>query len=772
MHATLGFCGRSAEMAVVAEAVEQARTGRPAVVVVTGEGGIGKSRLLREALAGVEPPVVVGVGAAVPALGATLPYGPWVPVIEDLLAAVDPDPTQACRDLGVDPAALASLLPGLSPSQSPGSASRLVPALVRVVRAASQLWPVVIMIDDLHWADEASLGVLTQLVTLLRTEQLCLLVATRPPGPDTSASLAEALDRLQRAPAVRDVVLCGLGERDADGLLDQMGVSTEARPALMSRAEGNPFLLAQLASAPAGGLPAPARRLLQERLRPLPCGAVLAVAVVGVAAVPMAFGEVAETLARLGVTDTSGAVDEALRVDVIRPRASASAQRLVVRHDLLAEAVVDYLSAHQLQRVNSALLVDAEAEDARWAPADLARFALGAGRSSEAFIFSVQAARAARAQFALRDAEAHLGVARGLWDATDPTMVEATTWDDLWLLSIRNAVDSRRLTLAHRLLDELTVGATTAAASAARVLRAEALIFAGHPDAAYAQASAALLDVGDDARRLDAISTMAMAKAYLGDPFTDESLVVEARSLARRLGDVSSLALAASVEASAATTVPGLLRASSAAAGLFLRAGDLDRYLESVSYMSVAMYLLGDDSGAVDAILTALDECEAAPPEQTVRRDWLAVQAAQTMLDLGRWDQARDLLEQAQHGEIGAPTYRNQVLGLLNLLQHEVRPDLDADEPESLWSQGIGLLALEDAFWSGDVDQAVAWAKRMPSTTAFEEEFGPRRDWLLARAAAEAAHHRRSDVQLVPGPARDSAGALLGVELADQAGLA
>lgn len=63
VHATLGFCGRAAETAVVAEALARARTGRPAVVVVTGGGGIGKSRLLREALAGVEPADQAGLAA-------------------------------------------------------------------------------------------------------------------------------------------------------------------------------------------------------------------------------------------------------------------------------------------------------------------------------------------------------------------------------------------------------------------------------------------------------------------------------------------------------------------------------------------------------------------------------------------------------------------------------------------------------------------------------------------------------------------------------------
>jgi DNA-binding CsgD family transcriptional regulator len=731
MADTPGLRGRAAELRVLADAVGASAGGQPSVVVVSGDAGIGKSRLLREALSRLDPSAVVGSGAAVGALGATLPYGLWVPVIEDLLTAEDPDPVVACRSLGVDPDALASVLPDLPGGDEASPGARVVPALVRVVRTCAARRPVVVVLDDVHWADEASLGVLVQLVSLLRTERLCVLVGTRTAGSDTSPRLAEALDRLLRAPRAVQVTLGGLGDGEAAGLLEALGVPAEHRAALLRRAGGNPFLLAQLGSEPGAGLPGPARRLVAASLESLSHEARLAVALVATAAGPLPDRLMDDALAELGVTDGPSARDDAVRAAALR----RAGDRLGLRHVLVGEAVLDGLEVGVARSVSAALLDGSNRAGMAWAAADLARFAAAAGRQEQALQYNVRAARNAREVFALADAARHLHEARDLWIRVHGTD-GAPADPELWLLSIRNSLDDQRPEEATRLIEELAAQPDDELQAWLVVLRAQGLIMRGYPDAAYEQAAAALPGLTAPQRRLEAIWTLARSAAYASRALADQDLVAEADALAEDLGDTTSAARAASVHYSSAKSPDDLLRNGNRAAELFLRAGDLEHYLESVSMTSVAHYLLGHDLESVEVILSAFAECEGAAPER-VRQGWLRVQAAEILLWRGHWQQARRLL-QPQPGSprvVGSSEYRGQVLALLDLYQHQDRPTIPAPD-DSLWSQMWVIVALEAAFWAHDTEARIA-ATQQPSHPATHEVFGPRLAWLHARALAE-----------------------------------
>ncbi|HMA36531.1 MAG TPA: AAA family ATPase [Chloroflexia bacterium] len=258
--------GRAAERARFAAALADLRAGGPGgVILVEGEAGIGKSRLVEDvqhqaAAAGL--PVLLGAGDAVEQAAA---YHAWRPVVTQLLG-VDPQATlgvqqaQALAALGDDPAlvAHAALLNALLPLDLPETpitrplagqirADNTVDLLVGILRAAAARQPLVLILDDAHWLDSASWAVAGAVAG--RVHPLLLVLATRPlgaPGPAEYRSLAAA-------PGTTRLLLDTLTPADVDALIcARLGVDSLPAPVaalIRERAEGHPFFSEELAYA-------------------------------------------------------------------------------------------------------------------------------------------------------------------------------------------------------------------------------------------------------------------------------------------------------------------------------------------------------------------------------------------------------------------------------------------------------------------------------------------------------------------------------------------
>ncbi len=156
--------GRDAELAALVETVREAHEGRPSLAFVVGESGLGKSRLLSElASRAREEGARVLSGECVELGDGELPYSPLVGALRPLARASDP------ALLELPPAArqeLAALLPGLSggPPLPPqfesergsGSQGRLFEALLSVLDRLSRDGPVLLIVEDVHWADRST----------------------------------------------------------------------------------------------------------------------------------------------------------------------------------------------------------------------------------------------------------------------------------------------------------------------------------------------------------------------------------------------------------------------------------------------------------------------------------------------------------------------------------------------------------------------------------------------------------------------------------------
>jgi DNA-binding SARP family transcriptional activator len=246
------FVGRDAELARLHQAWRRAAGGRRQVVVVTGEAGIGKTRLAAE------------LGRVVQAEGGTVLYGrcdeklavAYLAFREALGGYLAARPTDAVRAL-VDAAGgelarllpeLARRLPGLpvpEPAAGPDQRYELFQSVTGLLDDLSAATPVLLVIDDLQWAGTEQL-LLRHLARSTRQSPLLLLVTYRA-DQDSQRRVADTMADLQREPGVLRIPLAGLGRTDVDQLVGA-GPDTPAGLAglLLARTDGNPFLLGEL----------------------------------------------------------------------------------------------------------------------------------------------------------------------------------------------------------------------------------------------------------------------------------------------------------------------------------------------------------------------------------------------------------------------------------------------------------------------------------------------------------------------------------------------
>jgi DNA-binding CsgD family transcriptional regulator len=233
--------GRVAELAVLSEAMGRAAAGSVQVVAISGEGGIGKSRLASEGLRSAEARGFRTLESAAGRLHRDLSYAPIVEALRPLVAEA------ALVDGLSDLARLFDGLrvPPLVALGDPGlERTRMFEAIRVLIERASNRMPVAILIDDVHWADSGSLALLHYVVRGL-TRQRCLLLLTCR-ADEASDELRELLSALQRAETLTLVELAGLGAAEVVDLAEALlnGPAPAAlREMLVRRSGGVPLFV-------------------------------------------------------------------------------------------------------------------------------------------------------------------------------------------------------------------------------------------------------------------------------------------------------------------------------------------------------------------------------------------------------------------------------------------------------------------------------------------------------------------------------------------------
>ncbi|MEE1836807.1 helix-turn-helix transcriptional regulator [Streptomyces sp. SP17KL33] len=346
------FVSRSVEIALLDSVLERLGVGGPAVVDVTGEAGIGKSRLLAELCARARRRGLTVLRGWAAEYEQHSPFRPFADAFADLDA-------RALRALPV----LAELPPVLrgdiegpgGPGAGAGAGDRfgLYQATAAVLGRIGGAGLVVVL-DDLHWADPASLELLGHLVRHPVPAPLLLVVSRR--DRQAPATLATALADGVDTGAVLRLALGPLGERDCvEELADDLPQPQAAE--LYAASEGNPLYFLALLQAHRGarlprtpfstppapasyggpdGLPAGLEALLLTELSPLSPMERLTVeasAVLGDHATPAMIGALTDS----DVTDVIPALDQVMRRDLVRP--GQGGRRLALRHPLIRTLV-------------------------------------------------------------------------------------------------------------------------------------------------------------------------------------------------------------------------------------------------------------------------------------------------------------------------------------------------------------------------------------------------------------------------------------------------
>jgi tetratricopeptide (TPR) repeat protein len=251
------WVGRHGELDRLLRALGAVRAGERRVVLLTGEPGIGKTRLAAEA------------GLAAHAQGALVLYGrsdegpglPYQAFAEALGHLVSTAPAGLLESAGPALGRLASLVPAVrertaaadAPEEGHGGERYvLFGAVGAVLSAASRRHPVVVVLDDLHWADVPTVMLVHHLLAVPGRPRMLVIATCRPADLAEASDLSAALAQLRRDARVEELELGGLGERDVLDLVQELagaelgeGERVYAR-ALHRETDGNPLFVSEV----------------------------------------------------------------------------------------------------------------------------------------------------------------------------------------------------------------------------------------------------------------------------------------------------------------------------------------------------------------------------------------------------------------------------------------------------------------------------------------------------------------------------------------------
>jgi len=240
--------GRAVELAAIDRALGELGDGRTAPLVIEGEPGIGKTRLLAELASRADARGCTVLGGSASELEQDLPFWVFVDALDEYLAGVDPQlvaslPAEVRSELAHVMPSLADLASG-GPPVVQDERYRTHRAVRELLERLAVRGTLVLVLDDVHWADAASVELLTALLRSPPDAAVLVVLAARP--RQRPERLVRALERADRHGEITHVELSGLA-RDAAGELLGEAVGRARADALYEEAGGNPFYLQQLA---------------------------------------------------------------------------------------------------------------------------------------------------------------------------------------------------------------------------------------------------------------------------------------------------------------------------------------------------------------------------------------------------------------------------------------------------------------------------------------------------------------------------------------------
>ena len=429
------FVGRREELQRLTDALDRAGQGEPSLILIAGDAGMGKTRLATEFTDRAR------AGGAQTLVGACLDVGegayPYAPVAEALRRlAHEAEADIRAEVLVASTPELGRLVPALAPAALPAMESTDVGADIRqaglfdgvlgVLGALAAHRPVVLVLEDLQWADNSTRDLIRFLVRNIRSERLLLVATYRSDDLHRRHPLVPLLAELDRSDRVE-----GLDVRpfERNDLAEQLGgILGEPPPpslvdAMFERSEGIPFYVEELLARAGGntiGLPATLREILGLRMAGLSDTTLLVVRAAAAVGTQFSHDRLA---AVVDLTDEglTTALREAIDSQVIVSIRGSQVPTYAFRHALLRESAYDELLPSERVRLHARLadslarLLEAPAADDPALVGDLAIHAYYAHDLVRAFEGSVRAMHALLAIPALPEALTHGERALELW---------------------------------------------------------------------------------------------------------------------------------------------------------------------------------------------------------------------------------------------------------------------------------------------------------------------------------------------------------------------
>ena len=496
--------GRRAELDRLRRLWSEALAGQCVLALISGEPGVGKTRLARELIATARLGGATVLSGGCYEYEATTPYLPLVEALRDWVREESPERLRAVVDTSapeiVRMAPEAEGILGPPPPRAPLTPSeerlRLFDSLARVFQRMAAPNGLLIFLDDLHWADSGTLHLLHYLLRHLRHDRVLILVAYREIELDRSHPLAEAVVEWNRERRPVRLSLGRLSQPETAAMLASLFQATTVSPefveAIQRETEGNPFFIEEVVKAliesgvvyredgrwerkaieelaiPQSVKEAIGRRL--NRLDPTTSDMLHSAAVIGKT---FSFDLLADSLS-VDEGDLLPALDEATAAQLVTP---VEGEAFVFTHDKIRETLYDELNPIRRRRLHQHVgeaLERRRSGDPRARAQDLAYHFTAAGDSRRGLEYSLQAAEQARKLYAWDEAIQFLTTARecalGLEQANEVARLDAlmgATYGDKGqfrdaIAAYRRALDAtiepgERINIQLRLADMYTM---------------------------------------------------------------------------------------------------------------------------------------------------------------------------------------------------------------------------------------------------------------------------------------------------------------------------
>ena len=662
--------GRDEEIARLAWMLERARGGEARAVLLAGDAGVGKTRVLDE-VAGraARAGMTVLTGHCVDLGDVGLPYLPFTeilgalaaderfadvlvahPVVDRLRGAG----TDAARDEGGPP----------TRSDSGGGRLRLFEGMAGLLADLSEIAPLLLVLEDLHWADQSSRDLLRFLLSrgiLQRpaggapTHRLAVFASYRADDLHRRHPLRPLLAELVRLPAVERLELRPMADAEVTRLvraLQERPLPEATVRGIVERAEGNAFYAEELLAATgteAGGVPSGLADVLLIRIEQLSDTAQQVLRTAAVAGRRVEHDLLREAVG-LPEDELEAALREAIGRQLLVP---GDADTYAFRHALAREAVYADLLPGERARLHGAF---ARLLAGRGHPAESAAERAHHYREShdlaEALAASLEAAGHAGRVGAPAEELRHLETALDLWASVDPAARPSGDGIDQVTLTLRASAAAAHAGESHRAVS-LTraalagIGQDTDSELAARVRYTLAgnLMSVDSLTAAFAYSSEALAMIPAEPPTRTwvwAAATHVMAARHIGDDETAVRVAHEALRIAEQLGVADAqadlLISLAILEGGGRRTVEGRERLKEARE-LARRAGNTPVEMRALFNLAVGCFEAGDLDGCLPWVTEGLERARRAGLLSSLYPLEMRYLHLLVLYTLGRWDE-------------------------------------------------------------------------------------------------------------------------------------